>query len=207
MKLDKDKMVIGITGGVGSGKSTVTSILRDKYKAFIINTDKIAHTFMEKDQISYKLIVTHFGSKVLDKKGDIDRGKLSLIVYNNNEELEKLNSFTHPYVMAKVKNIIKEKNKEDWNYICVETALAIEASLYDMCDKVWFIYTPLEIRSERLKKSRNYSDEKTRNIMSKQLSDEEYRNYASDVIINEGTEEELRNQIDRILHKCYENEV
>lgn len=112
MKLDKDKMVIGITGGVGSGKSTVTSILRDKYKAFIINTDKIAHTFMEKDQISYKLIVTHFGSKVLDKKGDIDRGKLSLIVYNNNEELEKLNSFTHPYVMAKVKNIIKEKIKK-----------------------------------------------------------------------------------------------
>ena len=76
-----------------------------------------------------------------------------------------------------------------------------------MCDKVWFIYTPLEIRSERLKKSRNYSDEKIGNIISKQLSDEEYKNYASDVLVNEGTEEELNKQIDRILHKYSENEV
>lgn len=207
MKLAKEKMVIGITGGVGSGKSTVTNILRDKHKAFIINTDKIAHTLMEKGQVSYKLILSHFGSKILDEKGEIDRGKLSLIVYNNNEELKKLNSFTHPHVMAKVKNIIKEKNKEDWTYICIETALAIEASLHDICDKIWFIYTPLEIRRERLKASRNYSDEKIRSIMSKQLSDEEYKNYASDVIINNGTEKDLNIQIYKTLNKYYENKV
>lgn len=207
MKLDKEKMVIGITGGVGSGKSTVTSILREKYKAFIINTDQIAHTFMKKDQISYKLIVKHFGSKILDEKGDIDRVKLGFIVYNDNEELKNLNLFTHPYVMAEVKNIIKEKANENWSYICIETALPIEASLHDICDKVWFVYTPIEIRNERLRKSRNYSDEKIGNIISKQLSDEEYKNYASDVLVNEGTEEELNKQIDRILHKYSENEV
>lgn len=207
MKLDKEKMVIGITGGVGSGKSTVTSILRDNYKAFIINTDKIAHTFMEKNQVSYKLIVKHFTSKVLDEEGNIDRVKLASIVYNDNEELKKLNSFTHPYVMEEVKDIIKEKANENWNYICLETALAVEASLDDICDKVWFIYTPLEIRTERLKKSRNYSDEKIRNIMSKQLSDEEYKSYASDLIINKGTEEELSNQIYKTLNSYYENKV
>lgn len=204
MKLDKEKMVIGIIGGVGSGKSTVTNILKDKYKAFIINTDTIAHTLMEKDQTSYKLIVAHFGPGILDKEADIDRVKLGLIVYNDSEELKKLNSFTHPFVMAEVKKIIKEKVNDDYcKYICIETALPIEASLDDICDKIWFVYTPLEIRIERLKNSRNYSDEKISNIISKQLSDKEYKAYASDIIINQGTEEELSSQIDEIFNKYY----
>ena len=79
MKLDKEKMIIGIIGGVGSGKSTVTNILKEKYNAFIINTDTIAHTLMEKDQTSYKLIVAHFGLSILDKKANIDRVKLGNI--------------------------------------------------------------------------------------------------------------------------------
>ncbi len=203
MKLDKEKMIIGIIGGVGSGKSTVTNILKEKYNAFIINTDTIAHTLMEKDQTSYKLIVAHFGLSILDKKANIDRVKLGNIVYNDSEELKKLNSFTHPFVMAEVKKIIKEKANEDCKYICIETALPIEASLDDICDKIWFVYTPIEIRIDRLKNKRNYSDEKIRNIMSKQLSDEEYKIYASDLIINEGTEEELSSQIDKILKKYY----
>lgn len=191
--------VIGISGGVGSGKSTVSHLLEEEYGAYIINTDKIAHKLMEKGCISYNLTVEHFGPSILDKAGKIDRGKLGSIVYKDKNELLKLNSFSHPYVMKEVADIIKEKSRENYAYACIETALPQEANLKDICDRIWFVHTPIDLRIRRLKESRNYSDEKIKKIMNKQLSDEEYKNYASDVIINAGTKDELRNQINELL--------
>ncbi len=194
-------LVIGITGGVGSGKSTISKILEKEYGAYIINTDEIAHDLMEKGKISYNLIVDHFGKSILDDNGNIDRQKLSKIVYKSENELIKLNSFSHPYVMEEVLNIIKKNRAKNYPYTCIETALPVEANLKSMCDKIWFIYSPDEVRRDRLKRSRKYSDKKIRDIMSRQLSNEEYKKYSTDVIMNVSLEEDIIKQIDKMLGK------
>lgn len=192
-------LVIGITGGVGSGKSTISKILEEEYGAYIINTDQIAHNLMKKGEVSYNLIVDHFGKTVLDDNGSIDRNKLSKIVYKNQDELFKLNSFSHPYVMDEVSRIIKQNQDKNYPYTCIETALPLEANLESMCDKIWFIYSPYEVRCDRLKRSRNYSEKKIKNIVSRQLSTDEYKQYATDVIMNVSSKEDVMKQIDRIL--------
>ena len=156
---------------------------------------------MEKGEVSYGLIVDYFGPEVLDEDGNIDRKKLGLIVYQDKDKLLKLNSFSHPYVMGEVENIIELKREENYKYVCVETALPREAGLTNICDKIWFIYTPDDVRIKRLKLSRNYPNEKTKDIMSKQLSNEEYKKYSTNVIINEGTKENIMKQIDKIIGK------
>lgn len=196
--------IIGIIGGVGSGKSTITKILEENFGAYTIYTDLIAHELMEKGGVSYSLIVEHFGQSILDVDGKIDRKKLASIVYKDKEQLLKLNSFTHPYVFNEVTKLIKEKRNASDKYICIETALPVEARLDEVCDLVWYIYTPEDVRISRLKSSRNYSEEKIRAIMDKQLTDKEYREYASHVIINVTDKEQIINQIDKILESTKE---
>ena len=90
--------IIGITGGIGSGKTAVLNILKEDYNAFVMEADALAHHLMEPGQISYKDIVDEFGSDILDKDGNIDRQKLGQIVFNDEERLQTLNSITHPNV-------------------------------------------------------------------------------------------------------------
>lgn len=198
--MGKHTKVIAITGGVGSGKSTVTKILEEKYEAFLINTDKIAHSLMKRGAISYRLIVEYFGETILDENKEINRRVLGEVVYKEKEALKKLNSFTHPYVMKEVNHIIEEQRKKSISIICVETALPKEANLKSFCDQIWFVYTPMEVRKERLRTYRNYTDEKINKIMKNQLSDEEYKRLSTHVIMNEESLEMVEKQIDEILN-------
>ena len=203
----KTVRVVGITGGVGSGKSTISKLLEERFGAYIISTDKVAHDLMEKGGISFNLIVEYFGRSILDDNGNIDRKKLGAVVYNNKAQLEKLNSFTHPFVLKEVQRLIKEKARVNYKLICIETALPIEAKLDKMCDMIWYIYTPEDVRVSRLKKSRNYSDEKIRAIMDKQLSDKEYRKHSTHVVLNVEDKDQIINQIDEILEDTKEEKL
>lgn len=193
--------VIGITGGIGSGKSFVCEILRRDFKAFLINMDQIAHSFMESGGISYELIVKHFGKHILDQDGQIDRKKLGEIVYKDEEELKYLNSFTHPYVLSYVKDLISEKTLQQEVLICVESALPVEGKLEEICDEVWFVQAPYAIRRERLMNNRDYSKEKIDSIFSKQIAEDKYKAISSKVIYNETSKEELIKQIDSLLRE------
>lgn len=192
-------IVIGITGGIGSGKSAVSKLLEEEYGAYIINTDEVARNLMEKDQVSYNLIVDYFGDSILDEEGNINRSKLGFIVYKDENELLKLNSFSHPYVEDEVRYRINEKRQANYKYVCIETALPTEANLKNLCDEIWFIYASEDTRIKRLQESRNYPLEKIKDIMDSQLSNEEYKKYASNIIINEKGIEEVKEQIDKIL--------
>ncbi|MDF2608857.1 MAG: hypothetical protein K0R92_331 [Lachnospiraceae bacterium] len=193
--------VIGITGGVGGGKSTVTDILREQYKAYLINTDQIAHTLMQKGEISYQLIINHFGTGVLDEHGNISRSLLGALVYQAPDKLRRLNSFTHPYVMEQVKEIINQKREENVPIVCVETALPKEAGLKEICDEIWYIYAPEELRRERLIKSRNYSDDKISGIFMNQIKHEEYKQISTHMIQTDCSMEHVREQINFLLEK------
>lgn len=193
--------VIGITGGVGSGKSTVTDILKEKYNACLINTDQVAHKLMEKGQVSYNEIVRYFGPGVLDEKGEISRSSLGAIVYQNPEKLLKLNSFTHPYVMGYVRELIEQKKDEGVRIVCVETALPSEAGLKNLCDEVWYIYAPEEVRRERLIQSRSYSDEKIYSIFQNQLKEEDFKKISDYTIHTDCDMENVKEQIRFLVEK------
>ncbi len=195
-------MVIGITGGIGSGKSTVLNILKEKYNAYIIDADKTAHRLMKPGGEAYHKIKAYFGDSVIDKTGYIDRKVLGQIVFSHKEKLNALNEIVHPAVK---KDIIKEiadiKALDTGRLIAVEAALFIEAGYMDICDKLWYIYTDDEVRIQRLMSSRGYSREKAVSIIENQLTDKEFRKH-SNVIINNGSSfEETLMQIANNIEK------
>lgn len=195
--------VLGITGGIGCGKSTVIDILNENYRCYIINTDQIAAELMKKGHAAYNRVVDYFGEEVLCDDGEINRKKLAGRVFKSEMDLLKLNSFTHPLVREEVLARIKEQKEvestEAVELVIVETALPYEARLQEYCDETWYITASLEVRRERLMTSRNYSDEKINDIFNKQLSEEAYRDFCTHVIVNDTTKEEVLRQVRTIL--------
>lgn len=191
--------VIGITGGIGCGKSTVIDVLNVNYQCYVINTDFIAAELMKKDQKAYQKVVEYFGEEILQEDGEINRKKLANRVFKSELDLLKLNSFTHPIVREEVLlQIEQQRNLGKNQLIIVETALPYEARLKDYCDDIWYVTASLEIRRERLKTSRNYSDDKINDIFNKQLSESAYRDFCNHVIVNDTTKEDILEQI-RVL--------
>lgn len=192
--------VIGLTGGIGSGKSLVTELLKEKYHAYILNTDEIARKQMEPGGVSYPSVVDYFGGNILSGDGMINRKKLAEIVFLDEEKRLKLNMLTHPLVLDEVKQkILQCKNKGDIPYVIIETALMIEAGYEENCDEVWYVYTPEEERRKRLKQSRGYSDEKIDAIFESQSKDEAFRNRFTKIIENTGEISSLYDQVERLL--------
>ena len=192
-------MVIGITGGIGSGKSVVTSLLRDKFGAAVIDTDTIGHEVIEIGKSAYKKVIETFGNKVLAKDGSIDRKKLGSLVFSNQELLCKLNDIIHPAVEAEVDKRIAEFTQKNYKYIALETALLIKVGYNRKCDKVWFVYADKDIRLKRLYNNRGVEKEKAIKIFESQNSEEEFRDIADDIINNSGSESETEIQIKNIL--------
>lgn len=192
--------VIGLTGGVGSGKTTVANVLREQFGAYLIITDDIARNLMEPGQISYTLTVEHFGNGILDQNGNIDRGLLASIVFADEEKLAILNSFSHPYVEQEVARQIQSVKEENIaSMIVVETALLIQVGYHEFCDEVWCVCVDEQVREFRLQENRGYSVEKTREIRNKQMSDEVYRQYATHIIWNLGDKNNLVEQISQLV--------
>jgi len=179
--------VIGITGGIGSGKSLVADIMIKKYKAYFINTDRIAYEQMLPGGISYKGVVEYFGKEILNEDGTIDRNRLSKIVFSDKEKLLKLNSLTHPNVLIEVKKEIQKKRAEkNVPYCIIETALMIESGYDCICDEVWYVHCPADIRRQRLKLNRGYTDEKIDAIFASQSKEEDFFRKYKKVIYNNG---------------------
>lgn len=192
--------VIGVTGGVGSGKSVILSILEKEYGAQTILADLVAHDLMEPGAKSYMEIVETFGDSILQEDGAIDRQKLGSIVFSDEKKLEQLNGITHPNVKEEIKRrIAKIRKKGEASMIVLEAALLIESGYEDIYDELWYIYVNRETRYERLKEGRGYTREKTDSIMNNQLSEEEFRAHAQVIIDNSYDIEQTKKQIHEIL--------
>jgi dephospho-CoA kinase len=192
--------VIGITGGIGSGKSLVADIMIKKYNAYLINSDKIAKEQMTPKGISYKGVVEYFGKEILMEDGTIDKEKLSKIVFSDKEKLLKLNSLTHPNVLAEIQEIIEEKRKSRTvPYCIIETALMIESGYDFVCDEVWYVHSPESVRRNRLKQYRGYSDEHIDAIFRSQSKEEAFFKRYKKVIYNDGDICKLEDQIEKLL--------
>ena len=180
--------VYGITGGAGTGKSEVIKMLQQNFGGCVIMSDEVARELMQKGNISYQLIVEYFGRDILMDDGEIDRKKLADHVFNNKEALEKLNSMTHPYVKNEIRKLIAEAEASgECRFVALESAILLECGYEDICDEFWYVYTKPEIRRQRMKETRNYSDEKVDSVMRNQQPDEVFFEQCSFVIENNTT--------------------
>lgn len=187
--------VIGITGGVGCGKSTVMDFLETTYDARILKADSVGHLLMEPGQVCYRQMVEHFGTAILKEDGSIDRAKVAGIVFSNPEELQIQNRIMHPAIRAYIREEMKKAEKDGRAYCFVEAALLLEDHYDDFCDEVWYIYTDSSIRRSRLKESRGYTDEKIDEIMAKQMTEEEFKSRTAFTVDNSGSPEQTKEQI------------
>lgn len=193
---------IGITGGVGSGKTAVLDHFRDKYNARIIVADEVAHLLEEPGKPCYNKLVREFGNSILasDEPGaEIDKNKMAMVIFAKPEALEKVNDIIHPEVKHYILAEIDKERQTTREYVIVEAALLIECGYLDLLDEIWYIFTSEEIRRERLKCTRNYSDEKIDRILASQLSEAEYRKYCHQVLDNNSSIEDVKEQVDRLL--------
>ncbi len=192
--------VIGLTGGIGSGKSLVAKILKEKYGAYILETDRIAKEQMEPGGVSYQEVIDYIGREIVVEDGSIDRGKLAKIIFEDKEKRLKINEITHPKVLTEVQNEIESMRKKgNVPYLLIETALMIEARYEFTCDEIWYVYAPEEERRNRLKKERYYSDEKIDSIFENQNKEEAFRKAFSKVIENVGDKKLIEEQVDKMI--------
>lgn len=192
--------VIGITGGVGAGKSEILRYLKEKYCAMVVEADKVGHFLMEPGGACYYSIVEKFGSSILNADQTINRGKLGKIVFADPALLEALNKIIHPRVKSHiVSEIAKERAYHRTEYFVVEAALLLEDHYDVICDELWYIHTDEAVREKRLKETRGYDDEKIADIMANQKSPEEFRSACQIVIDNSGDLTDTYRQIDEQL--------
>jgi dephospho-CoA kinase len=185
--------IIGITGGIGTGKSTILHILEREYGAYIVEADKLAHRLMEPGQPVFSKIVEHFGGQILDEEGKIHRSKLGNIVFQNEKELMVLNQIVHPAVKKYILNDIEEKKKQNAvAYYVIEAALLIEDGYRSICDELWYIHVEKQERIRRLIQGRGGTKEKWESVISSQSADEFYQKNC-DVIVENGENLEITN--------------
>ncbi len=192
--------VIGITGGVGAGKSEVLSYIREKYNCRIILADEVGHLVKMPGQSCYEQLVKLLGKEILLSDGNIDKKKMAEIIFQDTALLEQVNALIHPaveqYILEEIK---KEKERCVLDFFFVEAALLLESRLYEKMEAVWYIYAEEQVRRERLKAARGYSDEKIDSILASQKTEEEFKKHCDVVIYNNGMLEETKKQIDEKL--------
>lgn len=192
--------IIGITGGIGAGKSTVLSILEQEYGAYCVEADKVAHKLMEPGEAVYQQIIEVFSPEVLDQQKQIHRGRMSALIFQHPEKREQLNRIVHPAVKQYIRNDIERCRMEGKAAIYVlEAALLIEDGYKQICDELWYVYAEEEQRIKRLMESRGYSREKCIQILNSQSTEDFYRGNCDRIIQNDGDFENTKKQVEQFL--------
>lgn len=194
---------IGVTGGVGAGKTAILSYLRQKPKTKVMLADEIAHFLMEPGTNCYEALRREFKEEsIWQEDGGFDKEALGKMIFSDPDKRDRLNGIVHPAVKEYVRQQQKlESGKGELDLLILEAALLIEEKYNEICDELWYIYTDSNVRRLRLKESRGYSDEKIDNILASQLSEEEYRQACQVVIDNNGTFEQSAAQIENALRR------
>ena len=196
-------LFLGITGGVGAGKSEILAYLREHYNGKVMLADEIAHQLMEPGTLCYQNLRNQFKEQdIWEEDGRINRPQMARLIFSDREKREQLNGIVHPAVKKYVVEAARKAQKEGkLDLLVLEAALLIEEQYDKIWDELWYIYTSRENRKIRLKASRGYSEEKIQNIFASQLPEEEYRLHCKKVIDNNGTPGEAFGQISKLLEE------
>lgn len=200
MKQNKTQMKrIGITGGVGSGKSRILDLLKERWGACVCQADIIAHQVQRPGSECYREIIDYFGQEILCFDGTIDRGKLGDIVFADNSKLQRLNEIVHPAVNQEITRLIKLEEERGTRLFVLEAALLTEKIYREMLEEIWYIYTQEDVRKARLKESRGYTEQKVEAMFAAQAPEAVYRECCDRIIDNSGLFEETKKAVEAAL--------
>lgn len=192
--------IIGITGGVGAGKTKVLSYIEARFSCRVIRADEVAHKLYEPGQACYQKIVALLGQEILNTDNTIDKVKMATVIFGDNTLLAGVNGIVHPEVKKYIlEQIAFERKKGVVEYFFIEAALLIEEHYDQIVDEMWYIHSDMAVREKRLTQSRQYSAQKITEIMKGQLCEEEFRKHCQVVITNNGDLEETYRQINKIM--------
>lgn len=196
---------IGVTGGIGSGKTTVCSIFK-KFGAIVLDSDKIVSYLLKKGELGYKNVISLFGEEILDEEKNIDKKKLAKIVFEDDEKRKNLEKILHPLVIQKRREIFRsiEKILEKDDLVVCEAALIFEAKTEKEFDYILLIKCDEKERIKRLKK-RGLNEEEIEKRMKVQLPDEEKEKIAHFIIENSGNLKEVEKEVKKIVKEIKKN--
>jgi len=192
--------VIGLTGGVGCGKSTVAKVIMEHFNAVVLIADDIGFELMKPGQNCYQNIVAAFGEQVVKEDQTLNRKKIASIVFADEEKLAQLNNIIHPHVRTYIEYEVERMRKEGkTDYVFIESAILLECGYEDVCEEFWYVTAPLEVRIQRLKESRGYSDAKIEAVMNNQKQDEEFKKQCRVVLNNDSDMQKIYTQLKLLL--------
>jgi dephospho-CoA kinase len=196
-----NRLLVGVTGGIASGKSTVARML-EELGAPVIDFDALSRSVVEPGKPAWKDIVAYFGEQVLLEDKTLDRKKISEIVFRDPEKRKRLEGFTHPRIYEDFRRLVKEYTQEDPDVIIqVVVPLLIEANLQYLFHKLLLVYIPQEKQIERLMGRDKISREMAQNILTAQLPIDEKKGYADFIVDNSGSLEETKRQVGEVWQK------
>lgn len=191
--------ILGVTGGVGAGKSEVLNYIEKAYDAVIIKADNVAAKLLMPGEKAYSGVKELLPKDVYTADGMIDNKKMAAVFFNDNNLKESVNSVVFPLVKEEILSIIEVARNNKKSLVVMEAALLIEEHYDKICDELWFVYAAPAVRAERLRDSRGYSEERIRAVMDSQLSDEEFIRGTDVIINNSGDFEATKDSIDKEL--------
>ena len=178
-------LVIGLTGGIGTGKSEVARLLQS-WGAVVINADQVGHEAYAPNSESWHEVVNTFGREILQPSGQIDRGRLGSIVFSDPQQLDKLNAIMHPRMANMVADKIQLLREQGVETVVVEAALLFEAGWDSLVDEVWATDSPVDLVIERLQTRNGMNEEEVRRRIDSQMDRFERMERADLVLDNSG---------------------
>ena len=195
-------MIVGLTGGIGSGKTTVSDCF-EELGIVIVDADLASRVVVEKGKPCLEQISERFGQDILNEAGELDRAKLREIIFNSDEEKDWLESLLHPAIGRQIQDELKASTSP---YSILVSPLLLETGQKDYCDKVLVVDVPVETQVERTLKRDGVSEAQVQSIIKAQISRQKRLELANEVIINDGSLEDLKLAIDQ-LHKKILTEI
>jgi dephospho-CoA kinase len=190
-------LVIGLTGGIGTGKSEVSRILKE-LGAEVIDADRVGHEAYSPHTAIWREVVDTFGDRVLGPTGEIDRKRLGAIVFSDPEAMDALNAIMHPRMADIIREQIGGLREQGANLVVLEAALLIEAGWQSLVDEVWVTHATGEQVEERLRRRNGLTEEQIRSRVRAQMPFEERSRHAQVVVHNSGSLEELRDEVESL---------
>lgn len=185
--------VIGLTGGIGTGKSTVAEFLKEQGAA-IVSADLVGHEVYLPGRPAFHEVVDEFGRDIVGEDGTIDRKKLGAIVFSDPKNLARLNAIVHPRMKGMMRERLQEMARNGSDIAVLEAALLLEAKWDDLADEIWVTVTPPELAAERVSTRSNLPIEAVMDRIRAQMSNEQRKHRADVVIDTSGDMESTRKQ-------------
>ena len=190
--------IVGLTGGISSGKSTVSSYLK-QLKIPVIDADEVARKVVEPNSQGAREIRKTFGSDVFEEDGSLNRQKLGALIFSNAENRQKLDDLLQPLIKIMILDEIEEYRQKGETMIVLDLPLLFEKHYEKLCEEIIVVYVPRELQLERLMRRNQYTKQEALSRIDSQLSIEEKRKRATVLLDNQGTIQQLYQQVEQWL--------